>query len=123
MKFNELTPLLWTDKLGETIDFYTGILGFTCAEKNDEWGWASLNKDDVSIMLAKPNAHMPFEKPGFTGSFYFRVEQVDEIWEKLKDIASIVYPVENFPWDMREFAIFDNNGYMLQFGEPLNKDR
>jgi uncharacterized glyoxalase superfamily protein PhnB len=123
MQFKELTPILWTNKLEETISFYTGMLGFTCGEKNDEWGWAALHKDEVEVMLARPNEHTPFEKPAFTGSFYFRVEEVDEIWEKLKDVASIVYPIENFPWDMREFAIFDNNGYMLQFGQPLNEDK
>jgi hypothetical protein len=26
------------------------------------------------------------------------------------------YTIENFEYGMREFAIYDNNGYMLQFG-------
>ena len=29
------------------------------------------------------------------------------------------YPIEDFHYGMREFAIFDNNGYLLQFGQPL----
>jgi hypothetical protein len=27
--------------------------------------------------------------------------------------------MEDFHYGMREFAIFDNNGYLLQFGQPL----
>jgi len=30
----------------------------------------------------------------------------------------VCYPIENFAYGMREFAIYDNNGYLLQFGEP-----
>ncbi len=119
MKLTYLRPILWTEQLHETIDFYTNILGFTCGEFNDDWGWASLHRDDVNIMLAKPNEHTAFEKPLFTGTFYFSTNNADEMWEFLKDKVKICYPVENFEWGMREFAIYDNNGYMLQFGHEI----
>jgi len=57
-------------KIRGAIDFYTTILGFHCGERNDDWGWASLHKDEVEIMLAKPNAHITFDKPIFIGSLY-----------------------------------------------------
>ena len=38
-------------------------------------------------------------------------------WELLKDKAEVVYPIEDFEYGMREFAIKDCNGYMLQFGQ------
>ena len=119
MTFKNIRPILWTDKLGETIEFYTNILGFTCAEKNDDWGWASLFRNEAAIMLAKPNEHMQFEKPVFTGSFYINVDNVDELWETIRSKCNILYDIENFPWEMREFAIYDNNGYILQFGQPV----
>lgn len=111
--------MLWTDQLQESIEFYKNTLGFTVDELNDEWGWASLSKDDVELMLAKPNEHMPFTHPDFTGSFYFTTDNVDQLWEKLKNTANIVYDIENFDWQMREFAIYDNNGYILQFGQEI----
>jgi len=119
MKLNSLRPVIWTDKFNETIDFYTEMIGFTVGERNNEWGWASLYKDGVEIMLAKPNEHIPFEKPAFTGSFYFNTDQIDEVWEHLKDKVKICYEIENFEWEMREFAIYDNNGYVLQFGQNI----
>lgn len=121
MKAVRLTPMLWTEQLNETIDFYTQILEFTCGEKNDDWGWAALHNGDVEIMLAKPNEHTPYDKIGFTGSFYFNVENVDSLWQELKNKSKIEYPLEEFEWGMREFAIRDNNGYILQFGQNLNK--
>jgi uncharacterized glyoxalase superfamily protein PhnB len=119
MKFEELRPILRTEKLDETIDFYTKMLDFICDERNDDWGWASLHRDAVVIMLAKPNAHEGFAKPAFTGSLYISINDVDAFWEKLKDKANICYPIENFEWGMREFAIYDNNGYILQFGQDI----
>jgi hypothetical protein len=32
----------------------------------------------------------------------------------------VAYPLEDFHYGMREFAIYDNNGYMLQFGQPAS---
>ena len=55
----------------------------------------------------------------FTGSLYFRMTQVAVLWEQLQAAATICYPLEDFAYGMREFAIYDNNGYILQFGEVI----
>lgn len=121
MKASKLTPILWTENIEETVKFYGERLNFICSDKNDDWGWAGLYNGEIDLMLAKPNMHTPFEKPRFTGSLYFKIENVDELWNELKDKVKIAYPIENFEWGMREFAIYDNNGYMLQFGQDLLK--
>jgi len=70
-------------------------------------------------MFSLPNAHQPFNNPVFTGSFYFSVSQVDDLWEALKNTPYIYYAIEDFEYGMREFAIKDNNGYVLQFGQQI----
>ncbi len=122
MKLQALRPILRTNRFNETISFYVDVLNFTLVARNDEWSWASLQKDAVEIMIAQPNEHIPFEQPAFTGSFYFTTNNVDELWAKLKDIATICYEPETFEWGMREFAVYDNNGYLLQFGQEINAD-
>jgi uncharacterized glyoxalase superfamily protein PhnB len=122
MKIKKLTPMLSTKKIRETVDFYTGVLGFTCPNFVEEWGWAVVACGDIEIMFALPNEHLPFEKPAFTGSFYFNVENADEIWEKLKDKTNVCYPIEDFDYGMREFAVHDNNGYLLQFGHSIDDE-
>lgn len=119
IKFNTLTPNLWTLELDKTIAFYTTHLGFQCLEKNEEWQWALVKKDDVEIMFSKPNEHIPFQQSMFSGSFYFNIHNVDVFWEALKDKTEVCYAIEDFPWQMREFAIYDNNGYILQFGQDI----
>jgi len=113
--------MLWTENLRESITFYTKTLTFTCVEFNEEWQWACLQKDETEIMLACPNAHNHYGKIGFSGSFYFETNDVEALWEQVKDAAEVVYAPEVFEWNMKEFAIKDNNGYLLQFGERLNK--
>ena len=120
-KVKSLTPMLWTEKLEETINFYRDILGFTVNEHNSDCGWADISKDAANLMLAKPNEHVGFKNGAqFTGTFYFRIENADELWEKLKDKVKVCYAIEDFEWGMREFAIYDNNVYTLQFGHEIN---
>ena len=119
MRIVELTPMIWTEDLDGTVGFYCDVLGFDCVERNDEWGWASLKIDGVRIMAARPNAHAPYDKIGFTGSFYFRTDDVEAMWSKINGKARICYGIEEFEWGMREFAVYDNNGYILQFGQPI----
>ncbi|MDR4894643.1 MULTISPECIES: VOC family protein [unclassified Chryseobacterium] len=120
IQFTTFRPVLWTENLDETIGFYSRVLGFTLMDRNDDWQWASLRKDEIYIMLSQPNQHEANTSIGFSGSFYFNVNKVDDLWEDLKTKAKICYEIETFEWGMREFAIYDSNGYILQFGEPVD---
>ena len=117
MQLKGPVPILYVPDMDESIRFYTDVLGFSCANRAD--GWATLQCGLAEIMLSPPNEHLPFEKPGFTGSLYFQAEELDALWEKLRDKVVIVYPIENFDYGMREFAIRDINGYILQFGQEI----
>ena len=112
-----LTPMLEVTDMDETIGFYHEVLGFECANRME--GWALLLNHDVEIMISLPNAHAPFDKPRFTGSLYMKLDDVDALWQRVKDKTTVVYPLENFHYGMREFAIRDNNGYCLQFGSEI----
>jgi len=122
MKFDGLTPMLWTNELQQTIAFYKDMLGFELDEYNEEWGWCHMHKDSVNIMFSRPIEHTKYDgHPLCTGSFYFYLEEVDDLWELLKTKASVGYAIGNYPHNMREFAILDNNGYLLQFGRELKE--
>jgi uncharacterized glyoxalase superfamily protein PhnB len=82
--------------------------------------WALLKRDGVELMLSAPNEHEADKTPQFTGSLYFRTDHVDEVWLAVKDRVKVCYSIENFDYGMREFAIYDNNGYLLQFGQPVD---
>jgi len=117
MKLEALNPMLRTWDIRASISFYTELLGFECENFDEELGWASLKRDGAAVMLSGPNQHEGDQAPAFTGSLYLRTDDVDGLWQRLKDAARVCYPIADFDYGMREFAIYDNNGYLLQFGQ------
>jgi len=120
MSLQEIKPMLYTRNVEQTVNFYTNSLGFKCTNFMDDWSWAAVARDDIEIMVASPNEHIPFDKPLFTGSFYILTNAVQDLWDEIKEGVSICYPLETFDYGMSEFAVYDNNGYMLQFGQPVD---
>lgn len=120
-KLNSLTPMLETKDVKATVDFYTQILGFSCDSFSEEWGWASVSKDKINLMFSFPNTHRNFSEPVMSGSLYLNTGNVDSLWNELKDKCKVCYPIENFEYGMREFAVYDNNGYLIQFGQEIKK--
>ena len=115
----ELRPTLRTPDLDGTIAFYTEKLGFTCSHHEPQWEWAQLVRDNIRIMVSGLNHHAGDRDPGFTGSLYITCDNVDQLWAECKDHVVISYPPEEFEYGMREFGIHDNNGYLIQFGQPI----
>ncbi len=114
------TPILYTKEIQESIDFYTQYLQFKCTQQADEFAY--LEYDDISIMFSLPNPNIPFVKPQFTGTFYFQCDDVNLIWDFVGDVVQVCYPIQDFAHGMREFAIYDNNGYLLQFGQEIRPE-
>jgi uncharacterized glyoxalase superfamily protein PhnB len=127
MKLLSPIPQLTAPSLKDTVDFYVSVLDFTCNNLDEEWKIASINKDGVTVELVHPQARFPyncgepFRAPVFTGAIYIHVDDkgIDELWERVKDKAEVCYPVQDFDHGMREFGIYDNNGYLLQFGQAI----
>lgn len=123
MKLTNLRPMLETNDIKATIEFYTETLGFTLRETFEHEGtttWCDLVRDEVAIMFSLPNEHMNYGRILLSGSLYINAEDVEEVWNLLKDKCEVVYAPENFEYGMREFAIKDNNGYVLNFGESVS---
>jgi len=124
MKFKMITPMLETNDLQATITFYTAVLDFTVDgtfEVDGKMAWCSLHKDEVYIMFNLPNTVMNYGRILLTGSLYIYIDEVDGFWEQVKDKVEVVYAPENFEYNMREFAIKDNNGYVLNFGQSIEE--
>jgi len=122
VKLKNVTVMLEAENLKETVEFYTTLLGFKCVSTYPNTGeacWACVVKDAVELMFTSRNAHSTIEKTTMTGSLYFYPDDVNTLWEELKDKVIVEYPIENFDYGMREFAVRDCNGYLLQFGQEV----
>jgi uncharacterized glyoxalase superfamily protein PhnB len=121
MPIKALIPMLRTWDFPETLAFYTQVLGFVRVASDDAHAWAALRRDAVEIMISAPNPHLPDSAPMFTGSLYLHCDDVDAWWATLRDKTDVCYPLADFDYGMREFAVYDNNGYLLQFGQPVSE--
>ncbi|TYA55202.1 VOC family protein [Formosa maritima] len=119
MAFNYLIPMLEVENMDETIEFYENILDFVCVKRSQN-AWSLMQKDEVAIMFSDRFFKEEHPNTFMTGSLYIYSDNVDVLWQILKNKVNIAYPLDNFEPGKREFAIFDNNGYRIQFGQDLN---
>ena len=82
--------------------------------------WAMINKDNISIMLQnteslKEDVGVFFDKIGASLTLYIEVENVDELYLKIKDKVSIYKEIDTTWYGQKEFYIKDINGYILGF--------
>jgi uncharacterized glyoxalase superfamily protein PhnB len=117
MSVQGVSIALATENVARSVQFYVEQLGFTCPLQLD--GFARVRRGAADIMLALPNAHLSWQGPRFTGSIYLDLDNVDELWESLKNRARIVYPIETMEYGMREFGLLDDNGYQLSFAQHV----
>lgn len=128
MKLHKLSPILWTKDLQGTISFYEKVLGFN--GKSNFPNFVSLSRESVEIMFIVPQDEPDdckdpgkeefFPKASLTGSLFITTEQVDKLWETVKDKAEIKSSIANREYLMRDFSILDNNGYELVFGQDIS---
>ena len=119
MTFTALTPMLRSADLAAALAFYTDTLEFRLDSGGADAGWATLRHGSLALMLAAQQATTETAVAGFPGSLYFRTDDVDAWWQRLQPRARIAYPLEDFAYGMREFAIHDADGHLLQFGQAL----
>ncbi|MEP3211068.1 MAG: VOC family protein [Maribacter sp.] len=109
-------PVLASLDIDRTVKFYHENLGF------DRIGW----KDKDYAVIARDKIEIHFWKcndkihPEHT-SCYIRVKDVDGLYAEMKK-AGVVHPngaLRDQPWRIREFAILDEDGNMIKFGENL----
>lgn len=137
MKLKKLTPNLMVSDVRKSVEFYTDILGFTLnmivpensqaienkLEEGKEYVYAMVSRDEVFFMLMKKDVFeedLPILKGreiGASVSFYIEVEDINTIYNEIKEKAEVVKELETTWYGMQEFYVKDCNGYILGFAE------
>lgn len=118
MGLRSLTPVLVTHDLSGTIAFLETVFGFRVEARADEFHWARLVRDEVRVMLCGPLDDAPQQPPQLSGSLYIVCEDVDAEWHALAGRARVCFEPETQHYGMREFGVYDNNGYLYVFATP-----
>jgi uncharacterized glyoxalase superfamily protein PhnB len=115
MRMTDLVPMLQTDDMVRTRNWYEEVLGFRCVSAPSD-GWCRLERDDIAIMFMR-NAHLG--SPHATATQYIYVDDVYELWNSIKERCTAEWGPEKMPYGLIEFAVKDPNGYLLSFGQPI----
>jgi catechol 2,3-dioxygenase-like lactoylglutathione lyase family enzyme len=115
----KVIPTLPSRSLAQTIAFYKK-LGFDGRLIGD--GYAILNRGDIELHFFP---HPELKPEECYSGCYVRMPEVDSLHAELSraDLPRRgiprMEPVENKPWGMREFALLDEDGNLLKFGQIL----
>lgn len=117
-RLNKITPFLATNDIDQAIEFYTSVLGFHVEVRDpaDSPTFCILDNGDVSIIF---DATLWQNPPHLTGQILIDVVGVDELFERIRTRAKILWGPETFDYGKREFSCSDPHGYTLVFSEPI----
>src|SRR5262249_1120482 len=101
-------PVLKVADLEQSIDWYTNVLGFDADGRSTDDGggeYCFMRAGNVEVLLST-GSHLG-NSPSFTGTLYFRVVGVEALFERVKEKADVVWPLELQDYGTREFGIRD----------------
>jgi catechol 2,3-dioxygenase-like lactoylglutathione lyase family enzyme len=125
----QATPFLLVPNFKETVAFFTDILGFGCPHLEEENEYAFVQRDGVGVrILIAP--FVPIHRSPDLGhshwSFYVDVDDVDALFEELKDrLATLPHgdftPPEDYFYGQREMRVRAPHGRVVVFGQAVKE--
>ncbi len=128
-----VTPFFIVDDLTATLDFYQSKLGFSVPYKGggdedvDDY-WAFVRRDNVMLMFKAIAANVHPQPNSSRHPFarwdaYIYTDNPDALYtEFVAKKVPIHRELGNTSDNLRAFEIKDNNGYVLCFGRPLDRE-
>ena len=125
--FTSMTTNLMVESVDESLAFYKDKLGFvevaTVPSESGALQFAILQKDGLMLMfqerenLVSEYPILQTSKVQPSATLYIAVDNFDELYQELEDSYKILTEVHTTFYGSKEFAIADNNGYVLTFTE------
>lgn len=119
--FGRLTVMLNVPDVKTAMAWYAD-LGFEVLDTDERFqgpghvNWAYLRHGDADLMLNAGGVAAD-DKPD--QSLYIRVDDVDTLFAAVKDKATVIDPLKDQDYGMRDFWIRDLNGFRLGFGRAI----
>jgi catechol 2,3-dioxygenase-like lactoylglutathione lyase family enzyme len=90
--------------------FYEDVLGFEPSLSYEPTRWQAYRCQGTVFFAVG-------EEPGSTDEVSLAVPDVEALWERVKDKADVVAPLEKTPWGTYRFVIRDPDGHLLAFAQ------
>ena len=133
MLFNRLIPELSVSDVGESLEFYVGVLGFGVEYSRPEEGFFFLSFEGSQIMVEEVNDHWStgeLEHPFGRGiNFQIAVSDVSTLVERLEQAGVALFRPVCEKWyrggdaefGQIEFLVQDPDGYLLRFTQDIGE--
>ena len=122
-KFQRAGPHLPVRNLKQTIDYYRDVLGFY-----GEWIWegkdGGIRRDNMQLLFGEDPAYVAAINNQETRfNLLWFVDNIDEVFLEFKEKKiEIVSSLKEYPYDLREFAFIDINGYYIRVAEGTEQE-
>lgn len=126
MNFKSITPNIGVKSVDETVKFYTEVLGFdvvTSTHDANKLIWAMIKTEGATIMfqdyksLQDEYPELKERSLNSIFSLYIKVRNKKDLYEKIQNTNYLIKDLNTTPYGVEEFAIKDNNGFILTFSE------
>jgi len=121
--FPQAVPEIPVSHVDKAAEYYVKVLGFSFDWGNDEGGIGGISQGDCRMFLTNP----PFravDGPHAPVIVWLNLnsrQEVDELFERWKGSgATILEPVADKPWNLREFKVADPDGNQLRVFYDFN---
>ena len=121
MEPERVVPMIHVPDVRATVDWYQGI-GFTLKYSFDDGGdglsFAGLSFGKGEVMFS--SAGHPSQQRRREVDLYVYVDNVDDLFQKLKDRVEVIEGLHDTFYRMREFIIRDLNRFWVTFGQDIS---
>ena len=106
--------------LDRSARYYQDVLGFEVRMISDP-GWRFFVRDQCVIMAGQcPDALSPHELGDHSYFAYLEVDEIDTFHQAvIAKGGTLVKPLRDEPWGMREFGIRTVDGHRIMFGQRI----
>jgi len=121
-KINRLNAFIPVNDIHQTLNYYRDTLGFY-----DEWTMGTdggIRRDDMRLVFCQDPGYVPvINNDTYRFTLIWFVDNVDAIYKEYKEDKKlpIISDIENKPWGIREFSIYDINGYLIRVSEGISE--
>jgi uncharacterized glyoxalase superfamily protein PhnB len=125
--YKGMTTNLMVEKVDDSVAFYQDILGFSVVasvpSESGKLQFAVLSKDSLMLMLQEKSnlieeyPILSTDKVHPSATLYIDVDNLGELYQDLKERHEILCDLHTTFYGSKEFAVADNNGYVLTFTE------
>lgn len=121
---NFRASLLFVENVASSRRFYEGLLDQTVTEDFGECvgfagGFSIMQRDAICRAVFGKTLEQPTASD-HCFELYFETDEMEGLFAKLRqaDVA-LVHPIQEQPWGQRVFRVFDPDGHIVEFGEPM----